>query len=164
MKWNTLHPAFDLHSSHTSQSPSGGHAFPPVHSNIEWFHSVWQPIHNLRQCREEQRKYVMGALMLKLCAMFFLNNLQWQGRHIVDTNLWHLIIHWLAVASVGTNWEDREICCVRETGYYLDREEAIGNVWGKGDEIRKRCVTWATLVLRLVQTDLYGTVLWWVLG
>lgn len=30
----------------------------------------------------------------------------------------------------------------------------------KGDKITKCCVTWTTLVLRLVQTDLYSTMLW----
>lgn len=67
----------------------------------------------------------------------------------------HLIIYWLhclaAVSllvrvSVGQNrgrWS--EICCLRETGYYLSRAEAIGGVWEKG--MRLRSAVWLEQLL-----------------
>lgn len=98
------------------------------------------------QRRRKEKK--LDALMLKLCAVAFLNNLQWQGQLTVDTE--GLVLtpppktsdtsnHSLTPCCCFSGTELRgwrEICCLRETGYYLNREEAIGDVWGRGMRLR----------------------------
>lgn len=62
---------------------------------------------------------------------------------------------------VGQNWGDGVRSAVSEKldSLLFEQSRSHWRCLGEEDEITKCCVTW-TLVLRLVQTDFYCTVLW----
>lgn len=113
----------------------------------------------LMSLREEKKKRNgMGALILKLCVVTFPAHSRHERPSFNTPSInfqTQLIIYWLhclaAVSldvrvSVGQNrgrWS--EICCLRETGYYLNRAEAIGGVWEKG--MRLRSAVWLEQLL-----------------
>lgn len=120
---------------------------------------------SVQRIRKETSKRNMVALMLELCAVTFLKNLQWQGQLIVGTrglalrthpktsdNPNHLLTLLFSstftscscLSGTESGWWS-EICCLRETVYYLYRAEAISCVWEKG--MRLRSAVWLEQLL-----------------